>query len=186
MKILEEITAQFEETMGVVKTDIIPREKIESWMQSSDIEVLGAVRYLILDKRYFKKIRPPLELKDYQKFLLHYYERCIRENPDGEWSETRYEAGWALVNWFVNLWDDPSVSRRFVEEIKAWMAKLYKDGNEEIRKCLITATLEHLFEKKKIAKYFSDWCEDDILRSGYDEALNYSKELQTGKRKESD
>lgn len=181
MGMLEDILTHFEEITGVINTDIIPREKIDLWMQSNDMEVLGAVRYLILDKRYYMRINPPLSIYDYQKFLLPYYERCILENPDGKWSETRYEAGWSIVNWFIHLWDDKSVSRQVIKELKIWIEKLYKQGNEEVRKCIVTATLEHLFVKKKIAKYFIDWREDDTLCHGYNEAMGYSEKIKVKK-----
>ena len=181
MSMLEEIKSEFEGITGIKKTTPISKERVKTWMQNQDIQVLGAACHLILDKRYYSRIEPQLTLEDYNGFLMHYYERCFHEDPQGEWSDTRYEAGWALVNWFVHLWNDNSVPRKVLSKIKDWLAKIYKEGNEEIRTCIITATLEHLFEHKDIAKYFSGWKKDSTLKPAYDEATGYAKHLRTEK-----
>jgi|SRR5208337_1712163 len=175
MTSLDEIKSEFETITGIAKSTQISKEKVRSWLQSQDLEVLGAVHCLIMDKTIYLRIQPQLSIEDYHLFSMHYLGRCIRENPDGEWAESRYLAGGTLVNWFVHLWNDKAVPRHIVKELKDWLAKLYREGNEEIRTAIITATLEHLFEHKKIAKYFEDWRNDPILGSAYDEALGYAK-----------
>jgi hypothetical protein len=150
-------------------------------MQSTDIEVLGAVYALIVKREHYRRIDPPLTVEDYYSFLKHYFTRCFVENPDGEWAHTRYAAGWDLVNWFVHLWQDTSVPRRILHELKEWIAKLYKEGTEELRVAIITATLEHLFEYHEIEKYFGDWQQDKILKSAYEEAAAYATQLKKEK-----
>ncbi|GAB4373313.1 MAG: hypothetical protein Kow00128_22790 [Deltaproteobacteria bacterium] len=181
MSELEEIKAEFEELTGVKKATPISKERVLAWMQSKDIQVLGAVCYLIFDKRCYPRIEPPLTINDFSGFLMHYYGRCFRENPDGKWSQTRYEAGWAVANWFAHLWDDKTVPRKVPSQIKDWLGRIYKEGNEEIRTCVITATLEHLFEHKGIAGYFADWKKDPSLKLAYDEAMGYAKHLRAKK-----
>ncbi|OGP62907.1 MAG: hypothetical protein A2169_00475 [Deltaproteobacteria bacterium RBG_13_47_9] len=175
---LNEIESEFEGDTGAP----ISQVKVKAWMQSQDIEVLGAVYHLIIDKRYYLRIEPPLVVKDYLPFIKHYFERCFREIPqdssDFKWAHSRYSAGWELASWFVNLWNDEGVPRSMLLEIKDWLAEIYKDGDEQLRVCIITATLEHLFETKEIARFFADWRKDLILRPGYDEAAKYSKHLR--------
>jgi hypothetical protein len=100
----------------------------------------------------------------------HYYGRCFRENPDGEWSDSAYSAGWDLVGVFIELWDNDSVPREHLLDLKEWIAGLYKTGNAGLRTCVVNATLEHLFERKPIRKYFSDWRKDPLLAAAYGEA----------------
>jgi hypothetical protein len=100
----------------------------------------------------------------------HYYERCLRENPEGKWANSAYSAGWDLVGFFLSLWDDESVPRKLLLDLKKWLADLYKDADENLRNCIVLATLEHLFERKPIRKYFADWCDDPILARAYEEA----------------
>ncbi len=154
-------------------TRFIPREKVQYWIGSEDIEILGAVYALIGDKRHYTRIQPALSFKDYHTFIMHYYERCFKENPKSEWANSRYSAGWDLVNWFIGLWNDPDVPRKALKELKDWLAKLYKDGNDDLRTCLVTATLEHLFEKRKIAGFFKDWKEKPILKIAYSQAMGW-------------
>lgn len=167
-----EIVSQFE------KKTPIPRDKIRQWMQSADIEVLGALYALIVKREHYTRIDPSLSVEDYYSFLKHYFERCFIENPDGEWAHTRYAAGWDLVNWFVHLWQDPSVPRLILHELKEWLAKLYKEGTSELRVAIITAALEHLFEHHDIEKYFSDWKRDITLKPAYEEAVEYATQLK--------
>lgn len=162
------------------RIDADPRERIHAdvvreWMTSADIQTLGAVYYLIFDSRYYPKIEPPLTIGDYTAFVLPYYERCFREDPQVDWASPRYTAGWDLVGWFMGMWRDATVPRATLKEIKAWLAGLYRTSDEELRTCLVTATLEHLFEDRKVAKFFADWRNDPLLRNAYAEAIAWSE-----------
>lgn len=170
MSELNEIVAAMGDSESPPTTPI-PREKVLRWMQSDDIEALGAVYALMADQRHHQRVDPPVLLSDSHLFLMRYYERCFLENPDGRWSSSRYEAGWDVVNWFASLWDDRDVPRELLHELKQWLAKLYKNGDEALRTCLVTATLEHLFERREIAKYFEDWKKDLLLKQAYEDAL---------------
>jgi len=59
---------------------------------------------------------------------------------------------------------------RVLEDLKNWLGELYKNGDETIRKCIVQASLEHLFEQKPIRKFFSAWRNDAVLRVAYEEA----------------
>jgi len=157
----------------------IPREKVNEWMQSDDIEVLGAVFFLLTDRRYYSYIKPFFSVEDYHCFVRRYYERCFLENPDGEWSDSRYSAGWSLVSWFIGLWNDPKVPRWILDDIKKWLAQLYKNGHEELRICIETATLEHLLERRDMVKYFADWKSDPVLKMAYAKAMEWSINQQS-------
>jgi len=156
----------------------IPREKVKKWMKSDNLEVLGAVFSLLTEKPYYLNIAPPFSIEDYHPFMKHYYKRCFLENPDGEWSSSRYEAGWSFVYWFIGLWDDSEVSRHMIDELKIFLAQLYKNGDDNLRTCIVTATLEHLFERRYISQYFADWKNDPILKIAYSEAMEWSSNQQ--------
>jgi hypothetical protein len=169
---LDEIVAEL--MSKIDSSSLVPRDKVKTWMEAEDIEALGALYEFLTDKRFYTRISPPLNFEDYHPFIMGYYERCFQEDPEGEWCNSRYSAGRDLVNWFKGLWQDSSVPRSALSELKEWLARLYKQGDEKLRVCLITATLEHLFEDRKIAKYFADWRTDPILAPAYDEALGYA------------
>jgi hypothetical protein len=152
----------------VPKTNVISLGDLREWMTSADIEILGFAFGMTHDGRF--RIEPPISPEEYVAFVKHYYGRCLRENPDGDWSDSRYSAGWDLVNIFGSLWRDAQVPRPLLDEFKVWLAGLYKAGDEEIRECIITATLEHLVEQKLIREFFSDWQKDPVLRIAYEQA----------------
>jgi len=151
------------------KTGSISLEHIKLWMGSSDIEVLGLANVTIFERRFV--IEPELALEDYVAFSKHYYGRCFRESPDGDWSDSRWTAGDDLVNLLSSLWRDDSVPRSVLDGWRKWLADLYKESPQEIRMCIVQATLEHLLEQKHFRKFFSDWKNDPVLKAAYDEAL---------------
>jgi len=155
------------------KTDVVALSDVQMWMVSGDIEILGFTHHLVSNQRF--RIEPPISLTEYVEFTKHYCERCLRENPDGEWSDSRYSAGGDLVNIFASLWRDSSVPRPVLEGLKVWIGHLYKEANPKIRTCIVHATLEHLFEQKQIRKFFSDWQKDEGLAVAYEEASEWYK-----------
>ena len=157
----------------IPKTDVLPLNDLQKWMANKDIEVLGFVHAMLHDGRF--KIEPPIQQSDYVKFIKYYFHRCLHEDPDGEWSDSRYSAGADLVNVFARLWRDPSVPRSLLTDLKTWLGKLYEEGSQEIRTCIVQATLEHLFEQKDIRKFFSDWQKDEVLKVAFDEASEWYK-----------
>jgi len=171
--IVSRLWVTHENAEWVPKVNVLPLNDLHEWMTNKDIEVLGFVHAMLHDSRF--RIEPPIEQVDYIKFVKHYVQRCLQENPNGEWSDSRYSAGGDLVNVFASLWRDPLVPRPVLTDLKTWLGKLYKESNREIRTCIVHATLEHLFEQKDIRKFFSDWQEDELLKAAYGEACEWYK-----------
>jgi hypothetical protein len=154
----------------------VPRAVVKSrlleLMGTDDLEALGAI-YAFLNSESSKMVEPPLAFPEYHAFFLHYYEMCLIENPQGHWSDTRYSAGWDLVNWFAALWRDRSVPRQALGDIKSMLARLYQRGDLELRTCIVTAMLEHLFEQVPIRKFFDDWKDNPTLASAHRQAMQW-------------
>lgn len=150
------------------------KHRILALMDSEEAEVLGAI-YVFLAKSGISAVTPPLTRNQYHDFLERYYERCLREDPTGEWVCSRYQAGWDIVNWFMAVWNTREVPPAEIGAIKRWIEGIYLSGDEDLRLCLETATLEHLFEVAKVRKYFSDWQRKATLAAAYDRALDWSK-----------
>lgn len=151
------------------KTEVIPLDQLRGWMKSDDIEVLGHIHTVLNDDRF--RVHPPLFPEESRQFTMRYFERCLRENPEGEWSDNRYSAAWDIVQWFLRLWDDASLPRAVLAEIKHWLGSLYNEADEGLRKCIATATIEHLFERKEVRKFFADWENDPVLKAAYHEGM---------------
>ncbi len=149
-------------------------ELVRQWVKSPDLEVMGAVFKLLHKPEHYNRINPPLAFDDYRTFHLNYYERCFRENPEGAWCDSRYIAAHSLVAWFTGLWNDETVPRDALRELKSLLARLYRDRDEKLKVAVITGTLEHLFTDRKILRFFADWKQDPQLKAAYFEALNYT------------
>jgi hypothetical protein len=152
---------------------MIERDTVLHWMEADDINVLGAVYHTIANPQYTAHIRPPLTLEQYRSFLMHYFGRCFREDPQGDWSSSRHVAGTDLVNWLVLIWKDHGQNPTVLEPWKTWLAELYRTGDEALRACIVRATLEHLFEQRGMRRVFADWKRDPTLRHAYEEAAEW-------------
>jgi hypothetical protein len=153
------------------RTNTVQISDIRRWSKSDDIEILGFTSELIHDTRF--RIEPPFTHNEYKSFVIHYYERCLKEDPKGEWADSRYSAGATLVNIFGSLWRDSAVPREIVKELRDWLGRLYIEGDEKLRTCIVTATLEHLFEQKDIREFFSDWQKRPVLATAHREASEW-------------
>jgi hypothetical protein len=167
---LEEVVGAMER-INQGSAERLSLDAVLRWMSSDDAETLGASYVLLITPLYSNRIEPRLSFEQYKTFLLDYYERCFRDNPQGEWVSSRYVAGWDLVRWFMSLWRDGEIPRDALKEIKAWLARMYRSGDEAVRICIINATLEHLFEDRKVAKFFGDWRDDAVLGPAYAAAM---------------
>ena len=147
--------------------------KVRGWMVSEDIEALGILGRLISSPEYFSCIQPAIPFEEYKNFFLRYYSRCFIENPDLEEADGRYEAGYDLMAWFTWMWSNPEIPRAALAEIKDWLASLYRNGDENLRRAIVDATLEHLFENDDIAVYFQSWKDDPILKQAHAEASDW-------------
>lgn len=152
----------------------IPKTRVFGWMASDDIEAMGATYHLVTDGVHAARIQPPLMLDEVKGFFLRYYARCFREDPDTDWADSRYTAGYGLMVWFKSMWhDDSKVPGSVFEEIKIWLADLYRGSDADVRLAIVHASLEHLFEEKQIKKFFLDWRDDPILSEAYAEAAQW-------------
>lgn len=172
-EIIGKLWATPEHAEWIPKTDTIAYSDVQTWMASGDIEILGLTHHLLSDQRF--RVEPPIPILDYIKFTKHYYERCLLENPDGAWSDSRHSAGTDLVNLFAYVWRDSSVLRPILDDLKAWLGRLYKDGDPDLRICIVQTTLEHLFEQEQIRNFFSDWKNDEVLAAAHEEASEWYK-----------
>lgn len=153
----------------------IGREHVLRWMRSQDLEALGALYHSITDRRFEPRITPGFSMEEYQGFARHYFGRCLREDPVGQWCDSRYSAGHSLMIWLVDLTNHGDAGWRALREWKHWLGDLYRSSDEALRTALVTATLEHLFERPQLAKYFEDWRDDSTLRIAHDEAMEWVK-----------
>lgn len=155
------------------KSHTIDNADIKNWMRSSNIEVLGVLTSYILEKEYSRRIEPNLTFEEVHRFIMSYYERCLVEDPKGEWVDSDYEAAWSLAKWFNYLWSDKKTYNKEIIEFKSWLGNLYKSSDKRLQKCLINGLLEHIFEDKNIASFFKEWENDIDLAQAYNEGKNW-------------
>lgn len=158
-------------------TEPIPQDKVRNWLLNNDIEVQGAAADLITYPPYWDRVEPQLSALEYQEFLLPYYERCLREDPSGEWSLSRYETAHVIVDWFSAVPKDADVQEQeFLALIKTWLSRLYIESSEEIKDAIICGALEHILEEPRWRPVFKDWSETPELAKAYEQAMEWAVE----------
>jgi len=173
-RIEQEIVSEFGLPEAPRETKI-HRERVREWMKAEDLGAQGALYAYVMDSSYSKRIEPGLTFDDYHRFVMRYFERCIEENPDDEWANSRWDAARDFVSWFRGLWKDPDVPRAALTDLKKWIGEIYKGGDDDIKRCVVDGALEHLFEDSDIARFFGEWKEDGSLIKAYEEALEWKQ-----------
>ncbi len=161
---LVEIIAEFD------RTTPLDASTVRRWMTTDDIEAAGALMALLANSKHDSRINPPLRPEEYFEFVRRYYERSLLENPDGEWADSTTTAGYDFARWFQRLWDDPAVPKSAMNDLKTSLERTYSAAPDAVRRNIINSALEQLFRNSEILNYFSDWKQDALLESAYNEA----------------
>ena len=138
--------------------------KVREWMACDSLQAQGALKSLILS--HSRRIEPPLSIPEICEILELYYRRCLIENTEGGYVSNRQVSGYELVNWFNSLWMDHNVPREQLHRLKSMLRELCLARlvpEDEI----VTAVLEHLFERIDIQEFFEDWRTDPRLANAY-------------------
>ncbi len=143
--------------------ETIPQSMIMSAFNSSDHELKGIAYTIISTSTLSKNIKPCLSFNDYFHYVNDYIQYCIIENPDGDWSDSRYSACWDYANWFNCWFNSKGIDVKYLEIIKENIEKLYKNSDSEIQLAIETGFLEHILRNKKTIDFFSNWSQDEIL-----------------------
>jgi len=149
----------------------IPAPEARSWLQNSSLSVLTAATDVILE--HPEKIEPRLTLEETCEAVRNYYKKCLYEDVESEFVPSFHIAGYELVRWFRNLWNDTSVPRSHLTDLKVMLAEMYKAFDQKKADRLVNAVIEHLFETPAIVDFFSDWKIDPALVRGYARALEW-------------
>jgi hypothetical protein len=148
----------------------VPQSRVLKWMESDDVETIGATYRFIISPRHVERVDPPLDFDSVFDFVLGYYEICLKTNPQSEWADSCTSAGMDMIKWFVWMWDEGR-DRKYFDAMKSRLANLYLSGTPELKKRVVQGVVEHLFEREPIRVFFSDWRDNEQLRPAYDEGM---------------
>ena len=146
-------------------------EHVQAWARSEDLEVRGALLTL-----FDHGLADPAALGERERAeaYLGFFLRCIRENPAGHFVESRYAAAHSLVRWYLQVRLRSGSAAQALLAARAALRDLYVNGNDEIRRAIVTGVLEHLLEQSQVRADFADWDVDPTLHDAYEEALQWS------------
>jgi hypothetical protein len=148
----------------------IPKADIIAGIRVDNTELAGAIYDIVTTDRLRRRIEPDLTDLELDDLFIEYFERCILTDPKGEWALTRYSAAWEAQGRIMDAWENEGGEAGSCIRWKKWMEKLYRAGDEETKRAVVDGILEHLFERKGLRKFFSDWKIDPQLQTAYNEA----------------
>ena len=156
---LTQIAAEFLDERGWKKFAPLDRERVRAWMNSEDIEVLGATDQLLFFKRHLERVAPPLSFKECFSFRKRYFTRCLTELTTDdlhelEWADVGTDLTHQIVYWFQALAVDESVPRSYLDEMVLWLKQMRLESSQG--ELLGIAVSDHLLSWKKTAKFFAD------------------------------
>jgi len=154
--------------------EVLPLALFSSWWSSSDLEVQGAVYALMNKAGRGLRIDPWPSGEVVARFFRSYLARCIHEDPNTDWTYSRYEAGWEVASWMASL--DGTGDAGELLRNRDWLADLYLGGSAEERTALVNAALEHIFERPSLRSLFRDWKDHPVLSKAYEDAALWVKE----------
>src|SRR4029077_21037274 len=64
-----------------------------------------------------------------------------------------------------------------IEVAKPSLARLYQEGDEAHKRCVVDGILEHLFEEPGVEQLFSEWRDDPELNCAFAEAQEWAAPL---------
>jgi len=91
------------------------------------------------------KIDPPLTFNEYYDYFIRYLEMCFEKDPYKNGVLSRCEAGWEFASWFSKCWHDENVDRKYLIEMKKWIAELYKKGDKNFKQFIEVCIFETIY-----------------------------------------
>ena len=162
---LETIKAEFLDADSWKKTTPLGRKTVRSWMNSHNIEILGATHRLLFDKEHWPRVTPALSLYETIGFRQKYYGRCLRESEkrdtDWQWVDEGWDLTHSIVYWIGDLLRDESIDPTMQVEPMSWLKQMLLNGYR--RDLLAVAVFDHLLSDRKIAGHFVLWKDDPRL-----------------------
>ena len=154
-----EVAAEFLDERGWSKKTSLDSARVRAWLNSDNLEVLGAANRLLFIKGHLARVTPPLSFDECFQCRKHYYERCLTElnfdDYEGEWADVGFDLTHQIVYWFQELTVDKSVPRPYLYELETWLQRMITESAQG--NLLASAVIDHLLNWKKTAKFFADW-----------------------------
>lgn len=157
--------------MAEAVNDEIPRAMVREAIGASDLELRGLVFSMIHNHQIRNRIKPSLEMVDFQELHLSYLPDCIKLPIESDWCDSPYLAGHAIVAWFRHLWQQKLENMEYLVVWKHTLANLYIQGDKAVQDVVINGIMEHLFQDDEIRFFFNDWRGHVILKRAYNMSL---------------
>lgn len=138
----------------------IPKEKIIQWKKSANYEVIELLLNILTESKYVDKITPKLDFYDMFPFLIDKYIELMRVGTKID-TMLPYCTAHDLKNIIEHFWDYKYIPSKEASKVKQKIKSKLEfeclNADKQYADVIINGLLEHLFDNRKIRKYFKDW-----------------------------
>lgn len=158
----------------------IPTHSVRDAMQSNDIAVMGIACAIITNHNH--RCVPALNPDDCYQFLVRYFLRCVKDNPDPtDTVHSRYDAARHLCR-LLELWHRlPHRPADPIDSIVDGVTQLFRAGDAALQTAIETGFLEHVFHTAELVSLFGHWKDEPVFKAAYDNAMQFARTVDTPK-----
>lgn len=149
----------------------IPLELVLGAIRDDRIEVNGLAFEIVNSPDALRRISPSICDEDVQRLLLTYLPQCVIHSRQDEWVVSPYIAAYAIADSIKQLWAKGQAGQELLARWNEVLKNIVLVGEDRVRECIILGVFEHILGCAGLQQYFSDWRNQPILRSVYEEAL---------------
>jgi hypothetical protein len=155
--------------------DTIPREKVLSWIQSTNSLAELAKLYKLTGEGY-SRIQPELGKTATCSLIERYLLECIRQDI-GHDDEVygRWEAADVLHIWLRRLLETGEASQE-IDGVARAVTHLFLTSDGGVRIAIEQGFLEHALETDGLRPYFEHWSKDSRLRESWKNAIEWAND----------
>ena len=160
--------------------------EVLQWMNSDDVELRGAACVILMSENVV--VRGELEPERVESFIVDYHVARMREA--GKPVETRFfdttlpfPAAHTLALLYKQRFEE-GPRGRFVgtmRRIREELRRLYLEGDEVQKECVVCGALEHIFENTACREDFTSWFSEPSLAPAMRSAAEWADQLAVAK-----
>ncbi len=130
---------------GETEVSALDKKEVEILWGTDDIDVLGGVYVLLTEEKFFSKLKDEYFFDEVFNFSNRYYKVCLIEDPDSDWSDSRFTVCHEILRCCESWQSDPNIENKYLTMMLEWLKEL-ADEESDTTKYLYTYVIPQLME----------------------------------------
>jgi hypothetical protein len=152
----------------------LERAELRRWLRATDPDVLGAVYRAV--SYHWGRIKPGFTRMQYARLLNRFVAATLVRPGKTVYAMTPSEVIRTYCGFLLECYrsSDEEAVKCMQFSVRA-LGGLYRRATPRMRRCIVDAGIEHLFEESGMRAHFDYWRRDRVLSRGYREALDWAQ-----------